>query len=91
MLPLGPVPRPPDEHGQHLAVLDTCLLQCLDLVAQWAAIQEEMLRVGGEASLGLDEALKVLDGEAQRQVQSQQLLVSGLVGRVDGYGDAWPI
>jgi hypothetical protein len=90
-LPLRPGPAPPDEHSQHLAILDTRVRQCLCLGAQRAAVEEEVLRVGGEGGVGFDERLEVLDGEVGRHVERQQVLVGGLVGRVDGYGDAWPV
>jgi hypothetical protein len=40
---LRTVPTPPDEHSKHLAIVDSGLLECLYLVAQRAAVEEEVL------------------------------------------------
>lgn len=90
-IPLRDVPRLPDEHSQHLAVLHASVFECLRRVGQRKAIEEEVLVGGGEGGLGFDKGLEVLDGEAGGQVQRQQVLVGGLVGSVDGYGDARPV
>jgi hypothetical protein len=84
------VSTPSDQYGQHLAILDPGILQRLCLDAQRAAVEEEVLRTGGEVGLGLDKALEILHGEPRRQVQGEQVVLRGLILGVDGYGDAWP-
>jgi hypothetical protein len=63
-LPLRGVSRPPDQHSQHLAILHTGVFEGLQLVAERQAVEEEVLGGGGEAGLGLNKGLEVLDGEA---------------------------
>jgi hypothetical protein len=87
----GRVGTAADEHSEHLAVVDAGLLERLGGGRQRAAVEEEVLRVGGEAGLGLDEALEVLHGEARGQVEGQQVGVGRFAVPADGYGDAGPI
>jgi hypothetical protein len=61
---------------------------CLD--AQRTAVEEEVLRTGGEVGLGLDEALEIFHSKPRRQVEGEQVVLRGLILGVDGYGDAWP-
>lgn len=85
------VPSTPDEHSKHFSILDSGPFERLCLVGEGLAVEVEALVGGGEAGLGLDEALEILDGEPRGQVESQQFLIRGLIRRVDGYCDAWPI
>lgn len=41
-----------------------------------------------EVGLGVDESLEIEDGETRRKVEVEELLVEGMVGRDDRYGDS---
>lgn len=55
-----------NEHREHLAILDAGVVEQLEVVAEGEAVQEEVLRVGGEAGLCLHKALEVLHRQARR-------------------------
>jgi len=50
-----------------------------------------LLALLGQAGLGVDEGFEVLDREAGREVESEELLVQGMVGRDDRYGYSRPV
>lgn len=89
-LALSTLTLSPYHHNQHIVIFDTGLLECLVVAGERLAVEEEILRVDGEVGLGLHEALEVGQGEAVGQVEVQQLLVGGLIRRVDGYGYTRP-
>ena len=43
-----------------------------------------------DVGLGVDEGLEIEDGEARREVEVEELLIEGMVGRNDRYGDSRP-
>ena len=43
-----------------------------------------------DVGLGVDEGLEIEDGETRREVEVEELLIEGMVGRDDRYGDPRP-
>jgi len=43
-----------------------------------------------EVGLSVDECLEIEDGETGREVEVEELLIEGMVGRDDRYGDSRP-
>ena len=43
-----------------------------------------------ELGLGVDECLEVEDGKTRREVEVEKVLIEGMVGRDDRYGNSWP-
>ena len=49
-----------------------------------------MLLVLGEVGFGVNESLEIEDGKTGWEVKVEELLVEGMVGRDDRYGDSRP-
>jgi hypothetical protein len=64
------LPRPPDEHGQHLAIIDAGFFESLGIGVEWPAVEIELLRRRREVGFALHEGLEVLNGQTRWQIES---------------------
>jgi hypothetical protein len=82
--------RTADQHGQHLSVLETGVFERLAVIAESLAVVKDGLGGSGKAGLAFDGGFEGGEGQAQRDIEGDEVLVAGLAICVDGYGDSCP-
>ena len=75
---------------QHVIVLHARLFQCFRVWLEDGVVEVEGLLVLRKVGLCVDESLEVQDCEAGWEVEVEELLIEGMVGRDDRYGDPRP-
>jgi hypothetical protein len=77
------------EH-KHIIVLHSGLFQCFRIWLEDGVVEVELLLLLREVGLGVDEGFEIEDGKAGWQVKVEELLVEGMVGCDDRYGNSGP-